>query len=1305
MINTYTTLHCHSEYSSALLRFPDAIGKVKDAVEWCYENGLRGYALTDHQGCSGYVDLEQAIDSLDIKRPFQHIFGNEFYLLSEEENELRFSSDQKPHYWHYLVNVLDETGLRQMYELSTRAWLRSYTYRGILRRPSFYSDFEEVVGKAKGHIICSSACIGGYLAQCILSGDKNNALKFINWNKKILGENNFFLEIQPCLETNEEQLKVNKAMWEFHKETNTPIIVTTDAHFKRPEDREIHTAFLKSKDGGDSREPEKFYQTTYLFTPKELREQLYVSGFDDEQIDEMFDTTNKIADRVQPIRLQKKVRVPQLPEIPKFKIKHTYKKYYDKFPFIKQYALSDNKQDAYYYYCLEKGLEKYSSNHNINIENYLERMNIEMEQVAGLSTIFGDCMANYFTVVQKVVDIIWNEGDSLVGIGRGSAGCWLTNFILGITGIDPMLEETKDFYNWWRFCSTARSDSIMDIDIDIQSFKKERIIQALKDYWGWRKVCQVATWGKLTSKTALEKAGKGLGIPDDSINYIKSLVPVKRGKIYSISDCLYGNKEKNREAVPAFKAEVEKYPNLLKTAQAFEGMIVSSGVHAGAVNLLRGDFTETGALMVSSSGAVCSQFDLSQAEYNGDLKFDLLSIDCLENIRSCLDLLLKNGKIQWQGSLRKTYNHYISYDVLEKDNKEMWSLLPEMVAAFQYDSRAGKEALKKVGAKNLVELALSNGLMRLSVPNGEQPMDKYVRYKADINEWYNDMAAYGLNKEEQNLYKEFLNKYNGLMISQETIMSTLMDKRVCAFTLKQADKARKAIASKSEALLEKTAVMLYEKGKECGRSQKFLDYLWKEQIEMSKSYAFNFAHAFSYSTECLQELNLYWKYGPVWWNTAVVTTQSQAMDERENVSIATDYGKIAQSIYKAKSNGIEVKPPYINQADLSFTPIEKDNSILFGLGAITSLSVEAANQIIENRPYTSLNDFCQKNLYTGSAVTNTRMITLIKAGCFDEFDKNRVRIMKNYIVYSTPKKNKLTMANVDEILRFKINLPRELRQSYNFKKYVCSKRFFVSNHPNFKSKKIYWLDEIALKYFKRDCQNNLKEGQDYWEQDGITVVVDKSLDKLFKEKMEKLKEYINTTEFLSEYNKAIYREKYNNLIGESNVNKWSFESVSYYSREHELANVNFNKYNLSKFGELPEEPVFIEKSWGKRTWKQFELYQICGVCLAKNDNNHLITLLTPEDNIINCKLNGPQYAHYKAQISETDETGKKNVKEKSWIRRGELLIVCGYRRGDSFVCKKYSKSIFKHCLQRITKVYPNGDLDIQMVRYGFEEDN
>ena len=1303
MIDTYTSLHIHSEYSTALLGFTDSIIRIPKALQWCYDNGLRGMSLTDHEGVSGFIEMEQAVDKMNIDRPFQHIFGNEIYMLSEKENALHEVEGQRPTYWHFLLNCLDEKGVHQLYELSSRAWLRSYMFRGLRRRPTFYSDIEEIIGKEPGHVVGSSACLGGYLPHLILEGNFSKAKRFINWCVKIFGEGNFFLECQPCLEDNEEQITVNKALWALHEEMNVPIIVTTDAHYMEEKDKEIHKAYLNSKDGGDTREADAFYATAHLFTPKELRNALHIC-FNDEQIDVLFQTTNDIADRVETFSLKKTTQVPALPSLPSFHITHQYRPYYSKYKFIDYYANSQDPYEQYYYYQVEHGLSEYQKTHDINIDKYLKQIDTEMEQVKGLGDIFDhQRMCDYFTVVQKVIDLIWSDGDSIVGIGRGSAGCYVTNKLLGITGIDPLEEGLADFYPWWRFCSTARSDSIFDIDIDIQSFKKERVIKAIKEYFGERRVCQVVTWGRLSARTALERACRGLGISNDVAGYLRSLVPVKRGSVYSLNDCLNGNEAKGREKVSGFANELNKYPGLLETALAFEGLIISSGVHAGALNVLKSDFTDTGALMVSSNGAIINQYDLHHGEYGGQLKFDLLSIDALECIRSCLDTLVQNGKMEWKGNLRDTYNYYLSYDVLEKDSKEMWDLLPTMTNAFQYDTRAGKEALRKIGAQNLTELTLANGLMRLAVPDGEQPMDKYVRYRKDINEWYADMTEYGIDDSEQEIFKRLLSKYNGVLISQEQMMIILMDKEVCNFTLKEADKARKAVAKKNPQALAETEERLYTKGAECGRSKAFLDYLWNVQIEMSKSYAFALCHSHEYSTECLQELNMYYFYPKVYWNTAVITTQSQVADERENSAMSINYGKIAQSIYKARSNGINVQAPSINKSGLSFAPNEENDSILFGLGAISGVNPQIAQQITANRPYTSFKDFYTKNTYQGTLVTKSKFIQLIKAGCFDEFNPDRVAIMREYFELSANSINSLTTANMGQIKAVGIYIPKAIIAPYNFKKYVTSKQFLYGKHPNFKSKNIYWLDNRALKYFNDNCRDCLVEGTDYWQEDDRTVVVDKSLEKLLKPSLDNLKSYINQPEFLDKFNEATIDKNMAESVGSYDVNRWSMESCAFYSTNHELAGIDLEEYNISHFSDLPVEPVFVERSYGKRSWKQFELSAICGTVIARTDSHHLITILTPDNEVVNVKMSEGSFAWYKKQISKINPDGSKTVIEKPWLNRGSLLICCGYRRGeDDFVCKTYKNSIFNHQLIKIINV-DNGKLEIQSERWSENE--
>ena len=89
------------------------------------------------------------------------------------------------------------------------------------------------------------------------------------------------------------------------------------------------------------------------------------------------------------------------------------------------------------------------------------------------------------------------------------------------------------------------------------------------------------------------------------------------------------------------------------------------------------------------------------------------------------------------------------------------------------------------------------------------------------------------------------------------------------------------------------------------------------------------------------------------------------------------------------------------------------------------------------RPYNSFLDFYRKNTFPGSLVTKSKIIQLIKAGCFDCFNTNRIKVMQEYFCLSTPQKTKLTTSNLPEMIKIGVEIPEELIKHYNFKKYVC----------------------------------------------------------------------------------------------------------------------------------------------------------------------------------------------------------------------------------------------------------------------------
>ena len=80
--------------------------------------------------------------------------------------------DKDYHFWHFILLAKDITGWQQIKELSSRAWGRAYMERGMERVPTTYQDVEEIIKGNQGHVIASSACIGGEVGKMILYKNK-----------------------------------------------------------------------------------------------------------------------------------------------------------------------------------------------------------------------------------------------------------------------------------------------------------------------------------------------------------------------------------------------------------------------------------------------------------------------------------------------------------------------------------------------------------------------------------------------------------------------------------------------------------------------------------------------------------------------------------------------------------------------------------------------------------------------------------------------------------------------------------------------------------------------------------------------------------------------------------------------------------------------------------------------------------------------------------------------------------------------------------------------------------------------------
>lgn len=621
----YFNCHNHTDKGSNI-RLLDCINKPKDLINKAIELGLSGIAITDHESLTSHVQVNKIMNELQEKgSDFKIALGNEIYLTGTRDN------GQK--YYHFILIAKDAIGHKALRELSSQAWLNSYYERGMERVPLLKQELIDLYyynPLYKGHLIATTACIGGELGQLILKlqeaekkQDSENIelyyqqiIDFMTFCIKIFGED-FYIECAPS--NNPEQISVNQRMLNIAKSFNVKITVGTDAHYLSKEDRFVHKAYLNSKNG--EREVDSFYEFARLMSTDEVKELLSLS-YSTDTIESIFNNSNELKDKIEHYSLEKKQQITEI-EVTDYSknswwdVNNSDADNMSNYPTLKKLFTSDNIQERYWVNeCWEAMKEK-----NINWREDIQYTS-RLEEEARIKSIIGEkletCMFAYPNTLKHYIDLFWACG-STVGAGRGSSCSGLNHYLLGITQLDP-LEWDLPF---WRYMNEDRVE-IGDIDLDLAPSKIQAIFEAIRKERGELGLVQVATFGTETTKSAILTACRGYrsedfpdGIDVDIAQYMSSLVPQERGFLWSLKDVVYGNPEKDRKPVTPFINEVNKYPRLLDIMLQIEGLVNKRSSHASGVILLDKDTYDRTALMKTPKGAVITQFDLHDAEWMG----------------------------------------------------------------------------------------------------------------------------------------------------------------------------------------------------------------------------------------------------------------------------------------------------------------------------------------------------------------------------------------------------------------------------------------------------------------------------------------------------------------------------------------------------------------------------------------------------------------------------------------------------------------------------------------------------------------
>lgn len=453
----YFNNHNHTEDSNALLGFPDVLCKIPELIQTAYDLGLEGITITEHEGISSHIEALKYYEKMDKDRSFHLGLGNEIYLLEEWEDEENRNSEIKHPYYHFVLTALDTEGHHQLRQLSTRAWLRAYK-QFIWRRPTYYSDLEEIIKPNQGHVIASTACLGSRIDKLLLENEIDKVDLEVERLVDIFGEGNLYVECQPAKEKGTDQSKVNNLLWQTAEYHKIPIIPTTDTHYIKKEDAIYHKVYLQSQEG--DREVDDFYATAYLMSPDELREHLRID-FTDEQIDQMFKWSRELGERIGEYKIRHDPIIPQVPldKIPDFEIKHLFKDYYGTYKNFGWYSNRDEIHERLFFSQIEDGLQVKVVGRGKPIEQYIARLDEEWTELKIISEQLDTSMPSYYSTMSFIIDLIWDVG-SLAMPARGSGAGFLTCYLLDITQIDPV--PLGDYFPSWRHLNHLRGVELPD---------------------------------------------------------------------------------------------------------------------------------------------------------------------------------------------------------------------------------------------------------------------------------------------------------------------------------------------------------------------------------------------------------------------------------------------------------------------------------------------------------------------------------------------------------------------------------------------------------------------------------------------------------------------------------------------------------------------------------------------------------------------------------------------------------------------------------------------------------------------------
>lgn len=881
---SFAHLHVHTEFS--LL---DGASRIKNLVTAVKELGMDSVAITDHGVMYGTIDFYKEC----LKQGVKPIIGCEVYLAPGSRKERQEINGVK--YYHLILLAENQTGYRNLVQLVSLANIEGMYYKPRVDK--------ELLKKYHEGIICLSACVAGEIPRALIQGNKAKAESLVQEYLNIFGKDNFFLEIQNH-GLAEERIS-NAGLVELAQKYNIGLVATNDCHYVSRADSEFHDILLCIQMGKTIADPARMRFNSddyYVKSPAEMAELF-------KDYPEAIANTEKIAARCQV----------------DFEFGHIQLPYY---PIPSQYA----DDEAYLRALCEQALpDRYPK----SSEAVIKRLDYE------LSIIHRMGYDSYFLIVWDFINYSRQHGIG-VGPGRGSAAGSIVAYLLGITNLDPLKYELL----FERFLNPDRV-TMPDIDIDFDYIQRSKVIDYVKERYGYDHVAQIVTFGTMAAKGAVRDVGRVLNMPYSQVADIAKLIPNelkitldKALKESADFRKLYDN-----------DADVKK---LIDLARKIEGLPRHSSTHAAGVVIARNPLTDYLPVAVSE-GTLVTEFDKDHVEELGLLKMDFLGLRTLTVINDTI------------ANIKKNRQEVIDINAIPLADELTADMLcaGKTGAVFQMESSGMTNLVKDLAPRNFADLIPTVALYRPG-PLGSGMVEDFIGGRHGTKE-----VTY-----MHPLLEPILKETFGVVLYQEQVMQIVQV--LAGFSLGQADLLRRAMGKKKhEILLAQKENFL----KGCAQNQIDADLATTifDLLTHFADYGFNKSHSAAYAL--------------VAWQTAYFKAHYPAEFMAAMLTSIMDTQKVPRYIELARRMELEILPPDINASMANFSVDHE--AIRFGLAAVRNVGDAAIASIVEARQadgrFKSLLDFCKR---IDTSTINKRMLeSLIKCGAFDSLGAKRSQLL------------------------------------------------------------------------------------------------------------------------------------------------------------------------------------------------------------------------------------------------------------------------------------------------------------------------